>query len=56
LVLLKRIKLRNYGLKEGRLHDRYILIMAADSLPVTGFNLSNSLRKIVISFSLNPSA
>ncbi|MHC8331480.1 VPA1262 family protein [Pseudomonas sp. LB3P25] len=42
--LLERIKLRIYGLKEGRLHDRYILIMAPDKLPVAGFNLSNSLQ------------
>lgn len=42
--LLKKIKLRIYGLKEGRLHDRYILIMGADKLPVVGFNLSNSLQ------------
>jgi hypothetical protein len=27
--LLKRIKLRIYGLKEGRLHDRYIMIIGA---------------------------
>lgn len=43
--LLKHIKLRVYGLKEGRLHDRYILIMGPDGLPVAGFNLSNSLQK-----------
>jgi hypothetical protein len=42
--LLKRIKLRIYGLKEGRLHDRYILIMGPDGLPVAGFNLSNSFQ------------
>lgn len=42
--LLKHIKLRIYGLKQGRLHDRYILIMGADGLPVAGFNLSNSLQ------------
>lgn len=42
--LLERIKLRIYGLKEGRLHDRYILIMGLDRLPITGFNLSNSFQ------------
>jgi hypothetical protein len=42
--LLERIKLRIYGLKEGRLHDRYILIMGPDKLPVAGFNLSNSFQ------------
>lgn len=42
--LLEHIKLRIYGLKEGQLHDRYILIMGLDGLPVAGFNLSNSLQ------------
>lgn len=42
--LLKHIKLRIYGLRKGRLHDRYILITGADKLPVAGFNLSNSFQ------------
>jgi hypothetical protein len=50
--LLKRIKLRVYGLKEGRLHDRYILIMGPDRLPVTGFNLSNSFQKAAENYPL----
>jgi hypothetical protein len=50
--LLKRIKLRMYGLKEGRLHDRYILIMGSDRLPVAGFNLSNSLQKAAENYPL----
>ncbi|OAI10775.1 VPA1262 family protein [Methylomonas methanica] len=41
---MKWVKLRIYGLKEGRLHDRYILIMGQDSLPVAGFHLSNSFQ------------
>lgn len=41
---LSRIKLRIYGLKEGRLHDRYILIAGSDGLPIAGYNLSNSLQ------------
>jgi len=41
---LKRINLRIYGLKEGQLHDRYILIVAPDKLPIVGFNLSNSFN------------
>ena len=41
---LRRIKLRIYGLKEGRLHDRYILVMGSDRLPVAGFHLSNSFQ------------
>jgi hypothetical protein len=50
--LLKRFKLRIYGLKEGQLHDRYILIMAADRLPVAGFNLSNSFQKAAENYPL----
>lgn len=42
--LIRRFKLRIYGLKEGQLHDRYILIFGSDGLPVAGFNLSNSLQ------------
>lgn len=45
LHLLKRIKLRIYGLKEGRLHDRYILVTGPDGLPAAGFNLSNSFQQ-----------
>ncbi|WP_074266818.1 MULTISPECIES: VPA1262 family protein [Paraburkholderia] len=50
--LLKRFKLHIYGLKEGRLHDRYILIIGPDGLPVAGFNLSNSFQKAAESFPL----
>ncbi len=50
--LLKRIKLRIYGLKDGRLHDRYILIMGPDGLPVAGFNLSNSFQKAAENYPL----
>lgn len=50
--LLKNIKLRMYGLKEGRLHDRYILIKGSDGLPVAGFNLSNSLQKAAENYPL----
>jgi hypothetical protein len=50
--LLKRLKLRIYGLKEGRLHDRYILIMGSDSLPVAGFHLSNSFQKATENYPL----
>ena len=49
---LNRIKLRIYGLKEGRLHDRYILIMGPDRLPIAGFNLSNSFQKAAENFPL----
>ena len=50
--LLKRFKLRIYGLKDGRLHDRYILIMAPDGLPLAGFNLSNSFQKAAENYPL----
>jgi hypothetical protein len=50
--LLKHIKLHIYGLKEGRLHDRYILIMGPDRLPVSGFNLSNSFQNAAESYPL----
>ncbi|WP_290681432.1 VPA1262 family protein [Halothiobacillus sp. 15-55-196] len=50
--LLKCIKLRIYGLKEGRLHDRYILIMGPDKLPVAGFNLSNSFQAAAAKYPL----
>lgn len=50
--LLKHIKLRIYGLKEGRLHDRYLLIMGSDRLPVAGFNLSNSFQKAAENYPL----
>lgn len=50
--LLKCIKLRIYGLKEGKLHDRYILIMGSDNLPVAGFHLSNSLQKAAENYPL----
>lgn len=43
--LLSRFKLCIYGLKDGRLHDRYILITGRDGLPIAGFNLSNSFQK-----------
>lgn len=50
--LLKHFKLRIYGLKEGRLHDRYILIIGPDRLPVAGFNLSNSFQKAAENYPL----
>lgn len=50
--LMARVKLRIYGLKEGRLHDRYILIMGSDGLPVAGFNLSNSFQKAAENYPL----
>ncbi len=42
--LLKRSKVKVYGIKEGRLHDRYILILGKNGLPVEGYHLSNSFQ------------
>jgi hypothetical protein len=50
--LMKRTKLRVYGMKNGRLHDRYILVMAPDGLPVAGFNLSNSFQSAAQNYPL----
>lgn len=49
---LRRLKLRIYGLREGKLHDRYILIIGSDGLPVAGFNLSNSFQKAAENYPL----
>lgn len=50
--LLSRLKLRIFGLKEGRLHDRYIVVVGPDGLPEAGFNLSNSLQKAAENYPL----
>ena len=50
--MLSRLKLRLYGMRDGRLHDRYILIMAPDGLPIAGFHLSNSLQKAAENYPL----
>ncbi|WP_149983169.1 VPA1262 family protein [Pseudoalteromonas rhizosphaerae] len=42
--LLKRSKVTIYGIKEGRLHDRYILVIGKNGLPVEGYHLSNSFQ------------
>lgn len=46
------LKLRLYGMKEGWLHDRYVLIFGPDGLPVAGYNLSNSLQMLSENFPL----
>jgi hypothetical protein len=50
--LLRHLKLRIYGLNKERLHDRFILIIEADGLPVAGFNLSNSFQKAAENYPL----
>lgn len=49
---LRHFRLRIFGLKYGRLHDRYILVMGADGLPVAGFHLSNSFQSAAQNFPL----
>lgn len=43
--LVQRIDLKIFGVKAGALHDRYMLVADRRGLPVTGFNLSNSIQK-----------
>lgn len=42
--LMAGVKLRIFGMAARRLHDRYILVVGNDGLPVAGFNLSNSMQ------------
>ena len=50
--LLQRSNVKIYGLKEGRLHDRYILVIGQYGLPIEGFHLSNSFQKATENFPL----
>ncbi|MEN8619242.1 VPA1262 family protein [Shewanella baltica] len=50
--LLQRCKVKIYGLKEERLHDRYILVIGKNGLPVEGFHLSNSFQKAAENYPL----
>lgn len=43
--LLRSSNVKIYGMKDGRLHDRYILVLDSGGLPVEGFHLSNSFQK-----------
>ncbi len=45
-------KIKVYGLKEGRLHDRYILILGEKGLPIKGYHLSNSFQKATENYPL----
>lgn len=49
---LKDNKFLIYGMKEGSLHDRYILIHRENGLPVEGFHLSNSFQKAAENYPL----
>lgn len=50
--LIQHLKLRIFGLKDGRLHDRYILVIAPDGLAAAGYHLSNSLQKAAENYPL----
>lgn len=41
---LSKLNLTIYGLKQDKLHDRYILVLNNAGIPVQGFHLSNSLQ------------
>ncbi|MFR4551698.1 MAG: VPA1262 family protein [Sutterella wadsworthensis] len=43
--LIENTKISIFGLMQGVLHDRYILIFDQANLPLAGFHLSNSLQK-----------
>jgi len=49
---LKENKFLLYGMKEGSLHDRYILINGQNGLPIEGFHLSNSFQKAAENYPL----
>ncbi len=42
--LIENTKISIFGLMQGVLHDRYILIFDQDNWPLAGFHLSNSLQ------------
>lgn len=50
--LLKQKDIKIIGLKREPLHDRYILIMGENGLPLAGFNLSNSLQTVAENYPL----
>ncbi|GAA5088546.1 VPA1262 family protein [Paenalcaligenes hermetiae] len=49
---LSELNLTIYGLKQGELHDRYVLVLNNESIPVQGFHLSNSLQSATINHPL----
>lgn len=49
---LQNKKIKIYGLKDGYLHDRYILVMNDNGLPVEGYHLSNSFQKATENYPL----
>lgn len=49
---LKQKNIKIYGLKREYLHDRYIIIMEENGLPLAGYNLSNSLQTVAENYPL----
>lgn len=50
--ILQNKKIKIYGLKDGYLHDRYILVMNDNGLPIEGYHLSNSFQKATENYPL----
>lgn len=50
--ILQKKKIKIYGLKDGYLHDRYILVMNDNGLPIEGYHLSNSFQKATENYPL----
>lgn len=51
-IFLKQKNIKIYGLKREYLHDRYIIIMEENGLPLVGYNLSNSLQTVAENYPL----
>ena len=49
---LQKNKIKIYALKDGYLHDRYILVMGNNGLPLEGYHLSNSFQKATENYPL----
>ncbi|MFV8192724.1 VPA1262 family protein [Acinetobacter soli] len=50
--ILQSKNIKIYGLKDGNLHDRYILVIDNNGLPIEGYHLSNSFQKATENYPL----
>lgn len=50
--LLKKKKINIYGVSDGSLHDRYILVTGNKGIPVKGYHLSNSFQSAAENYPL----
>ena len=50
--LMQQKTINIYGVRDGSLHDRYILVTDSDGLPVKGYHLSNSFQSANENFPL----